>query len=1525
MSKAGIQSNRGDGYQTLVAFDWALTVLSDPAYQWMEIDSVTHSVDDIVVGKSNGEKICCQCKKNQPNFTGWSMTDLAGELEKAIRLIASDPSVQFLFYSRSGFGELSALKELSTSFADEPTYRVKLGIGHTKTDQTLKDQIDKITPNVTTFHFLCRTQFNVSPDLERMQTLLRERLRGLVSNPVAAYCALWTQLDHLGMRVNANNNTSGMPRHRLTKDDLKSILGEAGAMLTPQANLVEVRNAFQSTSAVGRAWRRDIGGQRIACLLVDQLITAIEAKSHSILLTGLPGAGKTCVMLALQEKLEDLAKTRSDLLPLFIQSREFADTVTAKDRESQGLPEQWVEKIARMADNMHVVVVIDSLDVLSIAREHTVLTYFLAQIDRLLIIPNVTVITACRDFDRHYDRRIAQRTWSKEFVCSPLDWDTEIAPLLAELNIDASATDATTRGLISNPRELDLFVELAQRGGSFNVVTSQALAQRYLTVVVESDRALGDSAMQAIEAVAAEMLRSRSLAVPSQRFTASQDIRRALLSHNVLREMHGGALAFGHQTLLDILVISGALRCGVGLNTFIQDLPPVPFVRPSIRNFVALLATGDRSAFRKQVRAVLKGNDAFHIRRLVAECLAEQCPLDDDWPLIRDLREHHRAVFQVIYTNALRVEWHYFWNRHLVPALIAARDAEGLVMHVYRASQWKNSDPRGVLAFWMEALAFDWVDRRRAAWRLEFELSDIDDGHLLLSAPLLDTLVNLPRQNDNYLGCALARCVNAGGVGDALLWRYVAGDITQEAVIELHFDNKLRCDSHEFGTGNENFLPNRMQQSPVLLDLAIHSIEEWSQIRRTHFGNHHSSYWSGFLRETSYRFTHSRIDLHAQSSEHILLKAIEDAVMHHAKANSDWWHLNSERLCFSAEGALRYFAIRACTAAPDASLDAIGRMLREKAFLESDLSYELGGMLQASFLQLDPATQDHVQDTVLSIYSERAHDQARHAWVQQQRAQLVATIPSYLRTNTAHAVIAESERERWPLVRQPDIHMSGGTVYAPFSFEIFLAAGDDAMLRLLAHYKEHDRNYFQDTSIGGKREVGQQLHDAASRCPSRFLVLLQSRWADVSEFFCDEILGGIATHLAYRFGNLQPDGSWCSVETPDGSELALKVLDELERHPSHWHHNRAAAKAIQACSHSVKNTQDAGRLAHAAIGFLTFKEAGSDVSDSSRLLFIGINMVRGHVAEALIILAARLQESSISWPELLSPTLARFARDADPAVRAVLLRRLPYLQGNCFERGWELFANAMHRDSTGLWSTAEPCLYYAYHHKIETVALWLAQLHRDGEGKDLETWGRISSLAALSEKIDFTTFLHQLKKRGSADAWRGAASVWTHPENMQLHRIQCLSGLQAGLETDNSHAEVVAHKFVSLFRSSTPLVSLPIELLQCYFGALGTTSSPQQSAVFALDDWLNATSVHEPEQALAATESYLEYVRRVNLHLHDYDNNFTRLLTRLFAQAEEQEELDNGAMLKRVVLVQDALLGLGINGMSDWLKAAERP
>ncbi|MDF3161230.1 ATP-binding protein [Pseudomonas proteolytica] len=1524
MSIAGIRSNRGDIYQTLVAFDWALTVLSDENFQWLEIDSISYSVDDVVVGKADGTIIACQCKKNQTDFKSWSISDLADELEKASRLMQDNSSVNVRFYSRSNFGALAKLREHSSTQNNEASYLASLGQEHQTVEKNLSALLFKFSPRLSSYQFLCRTNFVTSEDLDRMEGLLRERLRNLVSNTDSAFAALWSSLDQLGARI-GGDSASAASQHRLTKSDLKAILQKAGATLVPPMNLAEVRLSFSSTSSIGRSWRRDIAGHHIPNPILDELLVCIDEKNKSILLTGLPGSGKTCVMLALQEALEKRAKSNSDIVPLFIQSREFADVATSEDRLAQGLPEKWVEKAARLAENVQVVVVIDSLDVLSIARDHRVLQYFLAQIDRLLLIPNITVVTACRDFDRQYDWRIAERQWDCELKCQPVDWEAEIAPLLSTLGVATANIDGVTRALIRNPRELALFVELAQRGGSFNIVTSQALAQRYLDMIVRADHALGDAAIQAIETTASEMLRLRSLAVPHQRFSASQDIQRKLCSLNVLRETQDGKLTFGHQTLLDVLVISGAVRAGVTLNSFIHSLPPVPFVRPSIRSFVAQLALGERREFRKQLRSVLTGGAAFHIRRLVAESFAEQMPQEEDWPLLRDLREKHRDIFQVFYALASAIEWHHFWLKHLVPALKSAQDSEGLMGHAYRIAQWSNEDCAGVLSFWTDSLSLKWLDRNTFADQLGIHLSQIKSENMALVAPLLERLVDMPLTEQYCLGPVIGKCVEAGVVEDSLLWRYIAGEINDEDLHQYRIDNKLRCQKHEFGGRDEEFIRKRMVQSTTLLDLAIESIEHWSSVRALRYHSTRVGYRNGFLNETSYEHSHSERDIAHASSLKVLLGAVEEAILHQAKSNTDWWQNNRLRLCFNHEGALLYFAILACTGSPVANIEIIARMLCDKKMLEFKLSYELGSLIHSAFIFLSVPLQDAVMAKVLTIWNEEVAAESA-VWVLRAQAELILAIPCYLRSPEVQAVVDSYEEKAGLLVRQPEVHSAGGFVSAPFSYEIFLGASDSGVLRLLAHYNGYSRWHRADVLTGGEREVGWQLREAASRNPSRFLNLLSIQWLEIPECFREDIMDGVSTYLAYSYGSLRPNEAWQSVEEPQVSLLVCQVFDELERHPSEWQHQRSSAKAIEACSNFIQNTHEASRLISLAEGFVGLHEADPIEGDDVNLIEIGINMAKGDVADALMILANNFLERGVEFPELLGPMLRRFASDEHPAIRALILRKLPYLQGADFDLGWDLFNLAI-QDFYGLWQVAEPCLYYSYHNNFDVVKPLLARLRNKGEGKDLETWGRISALASMTQHINISEFLEDLNILSNTDAWRGAATVWTNHENIRQHREQCLAGIKSGLNTGTPHAIDIALQMGHIFDDEPDAISIPIELIDRCISVFENDQDGENRhhRLFGFHEWLNSTVQNDPEQALAAIERYLTYVLHGKRHIYDHKNSLTQLMTRLFAEAEEREESDCGAMLQRVVGVQDTLLSLGVNGVADWLKAAERP
>jgi hypothetical protein len=120
------------------------------------------------------------------------------------------------------------------------------------------------------------------------------------------------------------------------------------------------------------------------------------------------------------------------------------------------------------------------------------------------------------------------------------------------------------------------------------------------------------------------------------------------------------------------------------------------------------------------------------------------------------------------------------------------------------------------------------------------------------------------------------------------------------------------------------------------------------------------------------------------------------------------------------------------------------------------------------------------------------------------------------------------------------------------------------------------------------------------------------------------------------------------------------------------------------------------------------------------------------------------------------------------------------------------------------------------------------------------------------------------------------------------------------------------------------LVPIPTALIERFFALLEIEDDSARRDYFGFDAWLNASARRDPMTALAATETYLKFIRRTKPYLYDHDNNLTQLLTHLFAEAEEQEESDDGTMLQRVVAVQDTLLAIGVNGVNDWLKAAER-
>lgn len=1414
MSIAGVRSSRGDAYQVAVAVDRAVKMIDDRRIAWLEIDSTSLgpdgkpiAVDDVVITYQDGRLVCCQCKKNQTNFEAWTVADLSGELKKAASVLLSNPKAEVRFYSRADFGQLAKLQEYASQTADPAAFAAVLGNNLQPALKALEKCWDGSFQGGghTAHSLLKRISFVLTPSLVDLQASIRERLRYMVTRVDDAFNALWTELDNLGAHIQGSQTTAGV--HRITRAEVEALLQKAGSVIGAPRAQEEIAKAFASMSAIGRSWRRDIGGKQVDRAAVKELVDAVGSKTKAMLLTDGPGAGKTCVLLSAVETLEadPLVAT------LFLQAREFADCKSQAERLARGLAEDIPNLVSGMSEWRHTVVVIDSLDVLSLSRDHEGLSFFLSLIDRLALIPNVSVVAACRSFDLKYDRRLADRKWDQTITIGLLDWNGVVEPMLREWEIDPVSLDSKTRDLLGNARNLALFGDVVRRAGSRNVSSAQELTEAYLEAVVRVDPALGNDAMAAIESMAAEMLAARRLELARGRLAVSEETLKCLLSASVLFEGRPGYVGFSHQTLLDALAVRDAQRRNLSLLQFIRSLPPVPFVRPAIRAFFVHLSVGDKKTFRGQVRAVFEADVAFHIKRLVAESLAGIEPDDEDWSLIQHLFLKQEPYFRFLYAAATAPCWHSYWMKYLVPLVIRERRSSWLATHVRRVSLWANTDPSGIVGFWTHAVAYEWARDQSFRLSLGLELAKVPRLEETDPFPLLEAVIALPTVRHDFLGEVLQKCVTATGRGDALLWRYVAGEVTDEVLNAFRLDNVLRCGREWFRDGE--FLQRRMGESEELLNLAIAAIEKWSATLAEGYSK--DPLWNdSFLRETSFGRLHSRHEFSHVSASTVLLAAVESAVLRHAKSDSPWWQENRHRLSFAPCGGLRYVAMLALTSYPETnSAEAERLLLDDRTFDVTDV-HELGALIRSTHYYVSTSTQDKVEESILALHAGRFEEP--RPWVFGKRYALLQCIPASLRSARAVQALEAFSRGLQPPSRLPGIYATSGSVSAPFSSDELLALSDTRLLHLLGQSKDLSRDRWNRIDlVGGVEQVCVVLQTAASRSSRRFLSLLQNHWSVVDDKFRAPMLDGATLHLRYRHGRLQSSAPWEPVEEIDGAQLAALILDELERHPAFWDKTRSGAQALEACAYVAEADDLADRLLFLAASYINASDPAPDERLDEDLVQAGMNTSRGEVADSLMILATNRAETGDTFPELLPPLLRQFARDGHPAVRAMVLHRLAFLQ---YKRplGWELFESAVEYDDERIWPSAEQCLYHSYHTAFDRVKPHLDKISGSKVPATRETWGRISALASLSGHINQADFILRLSRMQDKDVWTGAVTVWAANAHQVEHGEACFAGLAAAL--DNPAAwPAVLREVHALFREVDPITPVPASLLRSVF------------------------------------------------------------------------------------------------------------
>ena len=451
MSLAGKESSQGDEYQLQVALHWCINVLQNDNIDYLSIELITRpntsekvEVDDIYIQYKNNNKKFIQAKKNATDFNEWKLSNptLKKEIQSAYlqyKKNDSNPTHKIEFYSRTPFGDFNKIVEKVNFFGDYSSFNIA-PVNQSKLLIKISEIISQSENE--TFNFLLSINFGSTKSLKEWNESNLERLRYSLINPDLAKPYLESILrEH---QINENNRPT-----KLNKSYLENELQKKGLILTPKYEENEILNDFKKSSKIGRGKDYSIRGKYLTLKDKETVLKFLnENNNATCVITNKAGSGKSYLL----DETANYIENNTKYALLFIKGDMFTKISNDEDFANQGMPKDLIGKIGRLSESRKVVIIIDSLDVIALNKEHGTLNYFISLIDRLNNVSNVILLIACRTFDLKYDANLRDRKWDKKLEIKEYNFNLDIEPFLELFNINTFDFSESLKKLLIIPQ-----------------------------------------------------------------------------------------------------------------------------------------------------------------------------------------------------------------------------------------------------------------------------------------------------------------------------------------------------------------------------------------------------------------------------------------------------------------------------------------------------------------------------------------------------------------------------------------------------------------------------------------------------------------------------------------------------------------------------------------------------------------------------------------------------------------------------------------------------------------------------------------------------------------------------------------------------------------------------------------------------------------------------------------------------------------------------------------------------------------
>ena len=1506
MSTAAIRSNEGDAYQIQIGIHWLIKMLGDSAIDAIECESTggiddreDSFVDDIVVRMSNGRFVYSQAKKNEPGYKSWKLSTLRSELVKAHKQISHSRDCEIYFFSWSTFGEVAELSESCNCYCSLSAFQQNAGAEQNGRLNTLAQLVGCTLEDA--FALASQLRFGDHRNLDSWIYENRHALERHVAKPDEALFLLQDMLQ----RQSRKDKSLDEARWCLTRQDVIKQLASHGHVLAPPIDLVQVVECFARASQKGRQWQRDIEGQRFNRSALANLKEHLDNNITPILLVGKPGSGKTCVFLDLIEVIEADPQWYS----LFLRGDHYLNDHV--DFGGLGRPHELVGKIARLATQKHVLVAIDSLDVLAANRDHKALSLFLDFIDQLTPISGVYVVTACRDFDQNHDLTLKSRTWKGRVDIGLLDTEQDVIPLLAKFDIARSDIQPKLIDALSVPQNLRLFLELWKNdvklmaGGE---ATLYHAALRDLDVRWDGPPPLPSDALKRL---ATMLAKGRTVSVAEGMLPSLREQFRYLGSAGWLEvDQARGMVGFSHQTRRDYVLAKSVIDDGSNLIDFVIGHHQHPFIRPALRLLLVLMRELDLARARREIRAFLISDaPAYHFKRLVCETIAEYPPESDDNGLIRDLFARDEDVFRCFFFNLRDENWLGFLKERWLPlAKVHPRAMIWLPHFCTLIGKWLNTCAVEVIGIWTEALHENWPSGERIRLSIVTALEGFESWSVARDKKLLESLIEYSDVWP-FFREVLSKYVEETGDGDELLWKSIIRDIPHKTENNiLDFDDKFYCNEWDFH--RKGFLVDRLQSSDKFLSLAVDFLYTW------HGGK--PADWKGrFHRD----FLHSRSwNRHRTDSLAILLSAVRTAAIAHAQANSSWWQTYEPKLRSCLELGLRHVVIECYMANIDDNIAGITTQLTDKMLLRyGSLDWEISRLMNAAYPFLPDEVQNYNQLMILALFGDEfsIEEQGKESWVNHKKYSFLVYIPTPWCTPETLSFLEQFRPwygfER-PIPRQT---LECYRVISPVSSERMQQITDRGLVRLLLYYTTNDGEdrypHFEGSELvsnGGRDDLSFALSRSVIASPLRYLGLIKElQSAIVHDDFINSIFNGAADHIKRRHkANSPQDHIVLHEPLPDSYDLALCLLAWVE--DSAVTDKRSSVIAcLEACCYEIHEGEALNRLINE---ILRFEQALRPLDDEP----LTDGKPRSHLTDHDLIIWSAMTLSSmlLDAGEELPTALIRFLYDVasspDLQTRLNLLRLLPVLISRRPLIGLDLLDILLSCATPVALTAAEPSIYYSYYRHIERVQIYIDHMLHSGSAECAEAWGRLASLCHLSGHLSFDELLAGLAIADQA-AWRGVVDVFAHNLDGLKHGA-CLNGLRQLFRLNIIDKECTK-RLDHAFGVDKSAVLIDINLACSYIAMIPNEHGHYETIYFF--PWLEKFAEHNPWCACELLEVLARRLEIEPGYIHDPKS----LVSILHAILREADQTGKPSDIRRAISLQDQFLRLNIKELDNAL------